>query len=100
MGKFMMVAGGIWAAIGALNVVIGAAQGVSSGVLTFSVIFNGALFCFPGLVVYALGARLAKPKAALRSPSDRLSDLDAMKAAGQISADEHLTRRAAILAET
>jgi hypothetical protein len=102
MGKFMMVAGAIWGAIGALNVLMGAANGISSGVLTFSIIFNGAVFCFPGLVVYALGARLANPKTAApsRSPTDRLTDLDAMKANGQISDDEHLTRRAAIIAET
>jgi hypothetical protein len=100
MGKFMMVAGGIWAGLGALNVLSGMWQGVSSGVLTISIIFNGVAFCFPGLVVYALGARMAKPKSPTRSPSDRLTDLDAMKAAGQISADEHLNRRAAILAET
>jgi len=52
MDTLLKVVGGIWAIIGAANVVMMPWTKSGEGLLTFGLIFNFLLFIIPGLIVY------------------------------------------------
>ena len=68
MGTLLKWVGGIWAVLGAGNVVSMMArlgpgsEQIAQGVFTFGLIFNFVLFILPGLAVYGIGARLTKAR--------------------------------------
>jgi hypothetical protein len=99
MATFLKWAGALWALLGLADVVVGFSKEVSPTVGAISLMFNGLVFCFPGLVLFALGARMASGKAEKRGVDVRLRDLTKLKENGQITIEEFDSRRSAILQE-
>jgi hypothetical protein len=109
MATLLRVVGGIWAVIGAGNIVLMPWGSSASGVLTFGLIFNFVLFVLPGLIVYGIGARMssrqqnvvddAAPVVKPQPVEVRLQQLGELKERGLVSESEYATRRAEILRE-
>jgi hypothetical protein len=64
MSIIFVLLGLIWAGIGVANVFMGASNGLSTNVLSMSIIFNGIVFVFPGLVLLGIGAMIESKKKA------------------------------------
>lgn len=62
MDKVLRIIGLVWFALGAGNLILGFQRLSSSTVATFALIFNMVLFIIPGLILYAVGERMGKPK--------------------------------------
>ena len=110
MGTLLKIVGGIWATLGAANVIMMPWTKSGEGLLTFGLIFNVLLFIIPGLVVYGIGSGISKkhaytsqsssstssPKANM-SIEGRLQQLEDLKSRGVISPEEYEARRGDIL---
>jgi len=106
MDTVLKIVGGIWAFLGAANIIMMPWTKSGEGLLTFGLIFNVLLFIIPGLVVYGIGLSISKKRAASPSAPQantsieaRLQQLDDLKSRGVISPEEYVARRADILRE-
>jgi hypothetical protein len=112
MDTLLRIVGGIWAIIGAANIIMMPWNKSGEGLLAFGLIFNVLLFIIPGLILYGIGAGISKKRAATSqsSPSTslpkgnasieaRLQQLEDLKDRGVIRPEEYEARRADILRE-
>jgi hypothetical protein len=73
MDKVLKIIGGIWALMGAGNMILGMNREPSpEGVPTFGLMFSVGLFVIPGIIVYAIGAGISRKRTA-KSPSGKES---------------------------
>jgi hypothetical protein len=111
MSTLLRIVGVIWALIGAANIVSILGDSTNS-IKAFAILFNMVVFVLLGLIVYGIGAGIAKRTAAAIVPAaaapaqipkpsieERLKQLENMRAQGLIRPDEYEARRAAILRE-
>lgn len=116
MATLLRLVGAVWAIIGVWNVVaMPWSEAGNETLLTVGLIFNMLLFVLPGLVVYGIGAGIARRRSAQQpsptqsaaraseqrnlSAEDRLSSLADLKEKGLISGDEYENRRKEIIAD-
>lgn len=63
MDVLLKIVGGLWASLGALNVVVSCSiDPADSTAMLFGLVFNMFLFILPGLAVYGIGASISKKK--------------------------------------
>jgi hypothetical protein len=111
MSTLLRIVGVIWALLGVANIVSIVGDPTNS-IKAFAILFNMVVFVLLGLIVYGIGAGIAKRNAAAIVPAatapaqipkpsieDRIKQLDNMKAQGLIRPDEYEARRAEILRE-
>lgn len=109
MPTVLKIVGGLWAAIGAGNLLGMPWTTAGTGLLTIGLMFNFLLFVLPGLGLFGIGYSMDKrkrtaPPSPVEVPSgvsieDRLSKLDGLRDKGLISDQEYQTQRNTILAQ-
>ena len=58
MGTLLKIAGGLWAAVGAVSIALD--RLTASGISRDGVIFSAVVFVLPGLVALGIGARISR----------------------------------------
>ena len=116
MSTLLRIVGAIWAIIGAWNVVaMPWSEPGRESLLGFGLIFNMLLFILPGLVVYGIGAGIARrrasqaavpasqrpgaPQQSSVTTEQRLAKLQDLRRKGLINDSEYDTRRKQIIDE-
>jgi hypothetical protein len=108
MPTLLKIIGGIWALVGLGNILVMPWNDSSYTVLILGLIFNMVLFVIPGLILFGLGAAIARRRAVSHhTPATvraeqpdlrtRLETLKELHDSGHLAENEYEHRRAAML---